>query len=177
MSASVERRRARTRTSLSGHGKTTHNPPLHPRPPTDHHPKPTEIVQKRPPQTRPGLPVASHTAAGPTRRPGLQAKRAPVCQQQEVMGPATRWVEAGAPTPTDPQNDHSTRPQHIRRQYQAAGSWRATAIHGDLVGEKIPRWERKRDAGLYLGEMWLYDVCSCLLVCGTARRVCQTGRK
>ena len=109
--------------------------------------------------------MASHTAAGPTRRPGLQAKRAPVCQQQEVMGPATRWVEAAPqPPPTrrmTTQPDPSTSDDSIR----PPGSWRATAIHGDLVDEKIPRGERKRDAGLYTGEVWLYDVCSCLLVC------------
>ena len=136
MSASVERRRrARTRTSLSEHRKTTHNPP--PRPP-NHPPKPTEIIQKRPPQTRPGLPVASHTAAGPTRRPGLQAKRAPVCQQQEVMGPATRWVEAAPQPPptrrmtTQPgpsTSDDSIRPPARGERRPSTGTLSARKFH------------------------------------------------
>ena len=62
--------------------------------------------------------MASHRAAVPTRRPGLQAKRAPDCQQQEVMGPATRWVEAAPqPPPTrrmTTQPDPSTSDDSIR---------------------------------------------------------------
>ncbi|KAL1712041.1 hypothetical protein EV715DRAFT_268162 [Schizophyllum commune] len=56
-------------------------PPQGDRPTIQPSNEPTETFQKRLPQTRPGLPVASRRAADPTRRPGLQAKRAPVCQQ------------------------------------------------------------------------------------------------
>ena len=107
------------------------NPPNHP-------PEPTETFQKRPPQTRPGLPVASHTAAGPTRRPGLQAKRAPVCQQQEVMGPATRWVEAAPQPPptrrmtTQPgpsTSDDSIRPPARGERRPSTGTLSARKFH------------------------------------------------
>ncbi|KAL1712043.1 hypothetical protein EV715DRAFT_268164 [Schizophyllum commune] len=83
MSASIERRRAGTRTSLREHRETTKVPHSMAtvRPTIQPSIEPTETFQKRLPQTRPGLPVASRRAADPTRRPGLQAKRAPVCQQ------------------------------------------------------------------------------------------------